>query len=193
MKKLSLTFDDGPNGPCTDALLDVLSRHGVLATFFVIQSRSLMQSVLAKRIERRGHAVENHGYTHRDLRGLSWSELELEIGGWGKYFRPPGGHYDDGLLNYLSFYGIEMVLWVIDSFDYCLKTADEICAVVDEQMNGEDAIILLHDGDSTKSNGDRWATVEATDRIITKYKAQGYEFVSLDQMTLPGTPRRTSL
>ena len=111
MKKLSLTFDDGPNRQTTSALLDVLSRHGVLATFFLIGERSEAQAVLTKRIERRGHEIGNHTQTHKDLRGLSWEELDHEIKGWGKYFRPPGGHCDEGLLKYLDLNEMWLTLW----------------------------------------------------------------------------------
>ncbi len=202
MKKLSLTFDDGPHPVHTPAILDILARHKVPATFFPIGEHVFFYPDIVKQAERAGHRCENHTWHHLDMRGRDWPELEKEIGGWGKYFRPPGGQYDEGVLSYLELYGIKLALWDADGFSHIPGiTADGICAAVDDQITsgGEDGygagsgIILLHDGDSASPNGNRWATVEATDRIITKYKAHGYEFVSLDQMTLPGTPRRTSL
>ena len=194
MKKLSLTFDDGPNGKCTLALLDVLGKHQIPATFFVIGERYFIDADLAEKIELAGHEVGNHTEHHRVLTGLSWLDIHKEICMWGNYFRPPEGKYDDGVIQYLNsaLWDIQLVMWDIDGFDWTLKTADEICAVVDEQI-GDGGIILLHDGDSTKPDGDRWATVEATDRIITKYKEQGYEFVSLSEMKLPGVPRKVAL
>jgi peptidoglycan-N-acetylglucosamine deacetylase len=125
---------------------------------------------------------------------LSWLDIHKELCMWGSYFRPPEGKYDDGVIQYLNsaLWDVKLVMWDIDGFDWTLKTADEICAVVDEQI-GDGGIILLHDGDSTTPNGDRWATVEATDRLITKYKTQGFEFVPLSEMELPGNPRKVSL
>lgn len=61
-----------------------------------------------------------------------------------------------------------------------------------DMLDGEGGIVLLHDGDSEDPNGNRWATVEATDRIITRYRAQGFEFVPLSEMTLPRKPRKGS-
>ena len=34
-KVVALTFDDGPNPPHTQALLDMLAQHEVMATFFL--------------------------------------------------------------------------------------------------------------------------------------------------------------
>jgi len=195
MKKLSLTFDDGPNPQCTPEILDVLARHDVPATFFTIGKYVHVHPELVKRAETEGHMCENHTWSHRDVRGMDWHELESEIGGWGNYFRPPGGRYDEGVLSYLELYKIQMVMWDFDGFDYIHgRTADQIVQTLDEQIQDtDDGIILLHDGDSENSVGDRRATVEATDRIIAKYKAEGYEFVPLSEMQLPGTPRKTSL
>ena len=192
MKKISLTFDDGPNPGVTESLLVVLAKHGVTATFFMIGEREARNSQIAKLMETQGHTIENHTWSHRNLCGATWEELEKEINGWGQYFRPPGGHYDEGMLDYLRLYNIQFVLWDIDSFDYALKMADSIEQQIDEQI-GDGGIILLHDGDSEKVVGDRWNTVEVVDKIIPKYRALGYEFVPLSEMELPGKPRKTIL
>jgi peptidoglycan-N-acetylglucosamine deacetylase len=194
MKKLSLTFDDGPS-PFTAAILGVLLAHKVPATFFMIGSR--FDSYADALIRNAGQEIGNHTYSHSDLVRSSIGEVRIQISHAfnpkSKYFRPPYGNCDDVVLGVCGELGLQVVLWDCDSFDYALKTADEICAVLDSQMNGEDAIILLHDGDSRDRTTNRWPTVEATNRIITKYKAQGFEFVPLSEMELPGKPRKVSL
>jgi peptidoglycan/xylan/chitin deacetylase (PgdA/CDA1 family) len=193
MKKLSLTFDDGPSPPCTEALLAVLSYYSVPATFFMIGQRMLAHGATVKRVEQAGHAIGNHTRTHRNLCGAPFEAIDHEINRWGQYFRPPGGHYDEGILEYLRLHDIQLAMWDTEGMDWKLRTADEIVAYLAAQidkLDGEGGIVLLHDGDSEDPYGNRWATVEATDRIITRYRAQGFEFVPLGEMTLPRKPRK---
>ena len=193
MKKLSLTFDDGPSPPCTEALLAVLSYYSVPATFFMIGQRMLAHEATVKRVEQAGHTIGNHTRTHRNLCGAPFESIDYEINRRGQYFRPPGGHYDEGILEYLRLHGIQLVMWDAEGLDWRLKSADEIVTCLAGQidmLDGEGGIVLLHDGDSEDPNGNRWATVEATDRIITRYRAQGFEFVPLSEMTLPRKPRK---
>jgi peptidoglycan/xylan/chitin deacetylase (PgdA/CDA1 family) len=84
------------------------------------------------------------------------------------------------------------VLWDAEGLDWKLKTADEIVGYLAAQIASLDdgsGIVLLHDGDSENLDGNRWATVEATERTITHYRAQGFEFVPLSEMTLPRKPK----
>jgi peptidoglycan-N-acetylglucosamine deacetylase len=121
-----------------------------------------------------------------------WNE-DRQINRWGQYFRPPGGHYDEGILEYLRLHDIQLAMWDAEGLDWKLRTADEVVACLAEQidmLDGDGGIVLLHDGDSEDPSGNRWATVEATDRIITRYCAQGFEFVPLSEMTLPRKPRK---
>ena len=193
MRKISLTFDDGPSPPYTEALLAVLSYHSVPATFFMIGERMLAQESTAKRVQQAGHVIGNHTLTHRNLCGETLENIEHEINGWGKYFRPPGGHYDERVLEYLRRCEIQLVLWDVDGLDWKLRGAGEIVGCIAAQIESfedESGIILLHDGDSEDLDGNRWATVEATDRIIARYRGQGFEFVPLSKMTLPRKPRK---
>ena len=96
------------------------------------------------------------------------------------------------MLEYLRQYNIQLVMWDVEGLDWKLRTADEIVGYLAVQigaLEGDSAIVLLHDGDSEDPDGRRWATVEATDRIITRYRAQGFEFVPLSEMTLPREPK----
>lgn len=194
-RKLALTFDDGPNGSCTEALLKVLERYQVPATFFMIGQRVFEDEKMVARVKDAGHVLGNHTLSHLNLTGLSPEEIQKELDHpWNHagYFRPPMGMHDHRVSEVADNLSMKMVLWDIDSFDWRLKTADEIVACVDSQV-GQGGIIILHDGDSGSPEGNRWATVEAVDRIIAKYKAKGFEFVPLSEMELPGTPRKVDL
>ena len=158
----------------------------------MIGERMLAHESSVKGVEQAGHVIGNHSRAHRNLRGATLEELDREINRWGQYFRPPGGHYDQGMLEYLRRHDIQLAMWDAEGLDWKLGTADEIVAYLAaqiESLEGESAIVLLHDGDSENLDGNRWATVEATDRIITRYRAQGFEFVPMSEMTLPREPR----
>ena len=49
MKKLTLTFDNGPDPECTPEVLDLLAERGVRATFFVCgQGNRLIIEIVPK-------------------------------------------------------------------------------------------------------------------------------------------------
>ena len=66
-KKIALTYDDGPNDPHTLQLLEVLARHNVRATFFMIGRHVRQKPEVAREVAKAGHAIGNHTMTHLDL------------------------------------------------------------------------------------------------------------------------------
>jgi peptidoglycan-N-acetylglucosamine deacetylase len=75
---VALTFDDGP-GPSTDALLDVLSAHGVKATFFLLGRNIEEWYGCAVRIAREGHVLGNHSFSHARPHDIDPEDFILEI------------------------------------------------------------------------------------------------------------------
>ena len=69
-------------------------------------------------------------------------------------------------------------MWNVTCYDWKPSSADEIFAHAQRQIRGGD-VILLHDGDFHRMGVDRSHTVEATDRLLTRYKGEGYEFVTI--------------
>ena len=78
-KKVALTFDDGPNAPYTNGVLNVLKEHNVKATFFVIGKYVRDYPHITKRIVQEGHTIGNHTYNHPDLRFMFNNSVRREI------------------------------------------------------------------------------------------------------------------
>src|SRR4051812_48401479 len=78
-KQLALTFDDGPNDPHTLHLLDVLAKHDVKVTFFLIGKHVAAKPDIARRIAAAGHAIGNHTYTHPNLLLCGAQRIQQEL------------------------------------------------------------------------------------------------------------------
>ena len=195
-KLLALTYDDGPNDAYTPALLDVLAKHGVKATFFLIGRFVAQRPELVRRTRKEGHAIGNHTFNHPLLIFTSPAQLRREvedtdkaiadaIGGHDGLFRPPFGGRRPGTFSSVRQRGMTPVMWTVTCFDWDAKDADSIEQRAIRGIRGGD-IILLHDGSHVKMGANRSYTVEATDRLIRRYKDQGYKFVTIPEMMRQG-------
>jgi len=191
-KKLALTYDDGPNDPHTMRLLEVLSKLNVHATFFLIGRYVQQRPDIAREIVRAGHVVGNHTFTHPLLTFKSAAEIRQEfsscrsalqdaIGDHSNLFRPPFGGRRPAVLSIARELGLEPIMWNVTGYDWNAPPAAMIEQKVTTQIRGGD-VILLHDGGHKQMGADRSQTVLATDRLITRYKSEGYEFVTIPEM-----------
>lgn len=191
-KQLALTYDDGPNDPHTFRLLEVLTRHNVHATFFVIGRYVQQRPDIVRELIQAGHIVGNHTFTHPLLifQGAAGVRNELTncrkaiqdaIGEHSNLFRPPFGGRRPGVLRVARELGLEPIMWNVTGYDWTAPPASEIERKVEKQMRGGD-VILLHDGGYRQMSADRSQTVLATDHLITRYNAEGYEFATIPQM-----------
>jgi peptidoglycan/xylan/chitin deacetylase (PgdA/CDA1 family) len=191
-KQIALTFDDGPNDPHTLHLLDVLARHSVRATFFMIGRYVRQRPDIAAEVAHRGHIIGNHTVTHplltfqsmprvRDEIVQCRSALNDAIGEHSNLFRPPWGGRRPGIFRLVRELGLEPVMWNVTGYDWNAPSADYIEQKVTRRIRGG-AVVLLHDGSHAEFGADRSKTVQVVDRIITRYKAEGYEFVTIPQM-----------
>lgn len=192
---LALTYDDGPNDLHTERLLDVLGRHDVKATFFLIGRFVVARPQLARRIADAGHLLANHTFSHPNLALLSASQIRSQLSDCSKaiadatgiesiFFRPPFGARRPAVLQVARELGLEPVMWDVTCFDWMPTTADVVERHARKRIdNGHNQghIILMHDGGHPKIGIDRSHTVEATERLIIRYR-QEYCFRRIDQI-----------
>jgi peptidoglycan/xylan/chitin deacetylase (PgdA/CDA1 family) len=191
-KQIALTYDDGPNDPHTLHLLDVLAKHNVKATFFLIGRYVQQRPNIAREVARSGHAIGNHTFTHpllifrrdaeirRELSGCR-SALSDAVGQHTNLFRPPFGGRRPAVLRIARELGLEPVMWNVTGYDWNAPPAEVIEKKVARQVRGGD-VILLHDGGHKQMGADRSNTVTATDHLIERYKSEGYEFATIPRM-----------
>lgn len=181
IKRVALTFDDGPHPIYTEPLLDGLKERGVKATFFVTGENAKLHPDIIKRMHEEGHLIGNHTYTHIELTKSNRETFKQELvktneviqeitGEEVLYVRPPYGAWDKKLESELNMFPI---LWSIDPLDWCTSNSSCITQAVLKKV-GENDIILMHDYYKT--------SVEAALMIVDELQKQGYEFVTVDKI-----------
>jgi peptidoglycan/xylan/chitin deacetylase (PgdA/CDA1 family) len=191
-KQLALTYDDGPNDPHTMRLLEVLARHEVPATFFLIGRYVQQRPDIVREIVKTGHIIGNHTFTHPLLTFKSSAEVRKEltechsaiqdaVGQYSNLFRPPFGGRRPAVLRIARELDLEPIMWNVTGYDWDVPPAAVIEKKVSSQIRGGD-VILLHDGGHKQMGADRSQTVLATDHLITRYKSEGYDFATIQQM-----------
>jgi peptidoglycan/xylan/chitin deacetylase (PgdA/CDA1 family) len=191
-KQIALTYDDGPNDPHTLKLLDVLAKHGVQATFFMIGRYVQQLPDIARAVAQAGHVIGNHTFTHpllifeSEVRTRSQlvdchQALEDAVGKHSNLFRPPFGGRRPATIRVARELGLQTIMWNVTGYDWNAPPAAVIEKRVARQMRGGD-MILLHDGGHRAMGANRAQTVIATDNLIQRYRDQGYEFVTVEEM-----------
>jgi peptidoglycan/xylan/chitin deacetylase (PgdA/CDA1 family) len=193
-KQLALTFDDGPNDQHTLKLLDVLAKHNVHATFFMIGRYVREQPAIARVVADAGHVIGNHTFTHPRLIFQSDAQTRTELtncrttledatGAHSKLFRPPFGGRRPATLRIARELGLETVMWNVSGHDWNASPDSAIESKVARRIRADGGdIILLHDGGHRALGADRAQTVIATDNLIRRFKEQGYVFVTVLEM-----------
>ncbi|MST74325.1 polysaccharide deacetylase family protein [Roseburia sp. MUC/MUC-530-WT-4D] len=183
LKKVALTFDDGPNPIYTPELLDGLEKRNVKATFFLLGEAVEDYPDIAKRIYEDGHLIGNHTYDHVNLGNLCENAaceqvrktneiIERVTGYYPEYVRPPFGEWKENIDNDVT---MIKVLWNVDPLDWATGNADAVVERVVGKCEDND-IILMHDASES--------SVKAALRIIDILTKKGYEFVTVDQLIL---------
>jgi peptidoglycan/xylan/chitin deacetylase (PgdA/CDA1 family) len=191
-RQLALTFDDGPNDPDTLKLLEILDRHGVKATFFMVGQHVTARPKVAEAVARAGHVVGNHTFTHPNLIFCSPAQVRLQleacersltdaVGEHSRLFRPPHGGRRPSVLRVARQLGLVTVMWRVAGVDWNSHPAPEIEARVIRRTRGGD-VILLHDGSHLGMGSDRSQTLVATGNLIRQYQDRGFRFVTIPEM-----------
>ena len=194
---VALTYDDGPNPPYTDQLLDVLAKHNVKATFFMIGNRIERHPETVNRVIAEEHQVGNHTYSHPLLGFLPPFCIRREIERTDDLLQQYGIAKDSVFRAPMltRFLPVAYVLAKLDrthiscnvwSWDWTTQNSDKIAETVLKKTlssTGAGSIIVLHDGKAENKKANRSGTIEATDRIITALKQDGYQFVRLSDVS----------
>ena len=192
--EIALTFDDGPNPAATPALLEVLARAGVRASFFLIGNFVRHCPEIVREIHAAGHLVGNHTMTHpwlawqterrirEELSGAS-AAIEDVLGERVGYFRCPHGARRPVVLEVAREMGMVPVQWNVICQDWKPLGAEDIfsCAargVERSRKRGFATNIVLHDGGQAGLGAERMDTVRAVEMLVERFR--GARFVGVD-------------
>ena len=188
-KVLYLTFDAGYENGSTEKILDILKEQQVSAAFFLVGNYIEKNADLVRRMEAEGHIVGNHTMHHKDMSKLTdeaafakeLQDLEAlyqETVGkpMPKYYRPPQGIYSQDNLRLAQKLGYRTVFWSLAYVDWnndSQPTREQAFAKLLPRTH-PGAVILLHS--TSKTNA------EILGELIEKWKAEGYRFVTLEEL-----------
>ncbi len=193
-KVVALTFDDGPNPPYTNQILEVLDKHNVKATFFMTGKHIKQSPQTLIDVYRQGHEIGNHSWSHKVLVGKSSKSIREEINSTDKlirdlgykgtiYFRAPKGLKFVALPKILKEQNRYNILFDVIGWDWTNPGTEKIVKNVIKKVR-PGSIILLHDGNGDVDfiGTDRSQTVAATDIIIQQLKKQKYMFATISEL-----------
>lgn len=186
-KRIALTFDDGPSEKSTGAILDLLAKYHIRATFFVVGVNVCKNPQMLRREAEQGHEIGNHTFSHPHLRKLDQAALEGELrqtadtvyaicGKSIELFRPPEGYLSDSVEAASRDLGYRPVLWTIDTRDWAHSSTSKIVRTVEENAK-DGSIVLMHDCIVGESH-----TLEALEKIIPDLIAKGFVFVTVPEL-----------
>jgi peptidoglycan/xylan/chitin deacetylase (PgdA/CDA1 family) len=175
IKKVYLTFDDGPIPEITEWVLHFLEAENIKATFFCVGNNVHLNPEIFKKVKDAGHKCANHTFNHLSGWKTNNKEYFENIERCDKYynnklFRPPHGRITLSQYSKLK-KKYEIVFWDVVSFDFDAATPPEKCLqnVTENVRNG--SVIVFHDSIKAKKN------MQYALPLAVKYlKEQGYEF-----------------
>lgn len=185
-----LTFDDGPNPTATPQLLDVLRRHGVRATFFIIDKHLTRDTapIVARAFEE-GHAVALHSHTRALMfynpvllaTTLQEAAARMEVmTGHApcRAFRPHAGNRSIAMLMGAARAGYRVIGWGWMLWDFNFfreKTAASLVPRLAARASPGD-IVVIHDGHHVDPGADRRYAIETVDALIPRLREKGFRF-----------------
>lgn len=198
-REVALTFDDGPDPEVTPRVLDLLERHGAVASFFCIGERAERHPRLVREIAARGHSVESH--SHRHSPAFGWygpRRLTREVaaaqraigdaaGTPPRFFRAPYGTRNPMLDFILARFGLTYVSWRRRGFDAVDGDAERVLRRLVKRLAPAD-VLLLHDG-STARRGREATVLRVLPPLLERLEGAGLRSVSL-RMAFDGAEPR---
>lgn len=187
-KYVAFTFDDGPHPQVTPRVLDILSKYGAKATFFMLGSEVNKYPNIVKRIASEGHELGNHSHNHPDLTKMDYASVEKQFSGTRSLieqvtgintslFRPPYGAINSNVISAAGNTGSSLILWSVDSLDWQSRNANAVYNQVMATVQSG-SIVLMHDLYPT--------TADALERVLKTLKDQGFKFVTVSELLQMG-------
>jgi len=191
--RIALTFDDGPDPEWTPRVLDVLARHEVPGSFFLVGQRAARAPGLVRQMAAAGHEIGNHGWSHTGLWLCGPRRTRTEIGRGHallteltgrapRHFRPPWGMVNAAMFPVLTRFGERCVFWSIQPEGLRPVAGSEQAARVVRRAH-RGAIVDLHDAEGTPGAPAR--LLQALDPVIDRLRDAGYGLVTVEDLLAP--------
>jgi peptidoglycan/xylan/chitin deacetylase (PgdA/CDA1 family) len=180
----ALTFDDGPHAEGTPAVLEILARESVAATFFLVGEQVLRDPRLAAEIVAAGHRLGLHCHLHRNLLRLTpWqvrediaraaAAIEDATGVSPALYRPPYGVLNATALRLARTHGRRTLLWTHWGRDWERRATPQSIAERLTDGAGDGSVLLLHDADDYSAAGSWRRTALALPRVLGTLAERG--------------------
>lgn len=179
--RVALTFDDGL-AEHTTAILDILKKEKIPATFFLIGKNIAGNEAVLQRMKAEGHSIGNHSFDHGfhfDWQSAAKMQEEIEhtnqiieavTGNATNLFRPPYGVTNPNLAKAIRNSNMRSIGWSLRSKDTVAKSEVKLLRKILRKVKPGD-IILLHDRCSI--------TAAILPELIATLKKRGFEFATL--------------
>jgi peptidoglycan/xylan/chitin deacetylase (PgdA/CDA1 family) len=185
----ALTFDDGPHVHGTPAILEILARERVSATFFLVGEQVRRNPALAREIVAAGHGIGLHCDRHRNLLRLTPWQVRADIaraqetieGATDRaigLYRPPYGILNASALRIARKHDWRTLLWSHFGKDWEARATPESIATRVTRGADEGSVLLLHDADDYGAPGSWRRTVAALPRVLETLAERGLQPVA---------------
>ena len=194
-RSVAFTFDDGPNPAATPRLLQLLEKHDVRATFFLLGRNVERYPDLTGEIAARGHEIGNHTHNHAWLpllpRRLLLREMDrasnaihAATGCRPTLFRPPMGWFNRSMLRTLAAHGYRGVLGDVYPQDAHGPSSQLIVERVMQRIR-PGSIVILHDGIAFRRTS-REPSLAAVDTLVGRLHGRGYDVCTVGELIARG-------
>lgn len=181
IKKVALTFDDGPDPKVTMQILETLNKYDAKATFFMLGSRVEYYPEIAKKVQEAGHELGNHTWNHPDLTKADVEKVRSEINKTNSIiedvtgqkvtaFRPPYGAVNKTVRSQTS---LPIILWDVDTLDWKHRDPNKLLTNV-KSATKDGSTILMHDIHQSTADG--------LDAVLAYLQSEGYTFVKVSEL-----------